>query len=229
MSDSRRRLDFGRRTVDAVPVDATGASRPVRMALESRALWEAGALLPALPLLALAPRGDGHPVLVLPGFMASDRSTAILRRFLAGLGYRVHGWNLERNLGPTPEIREGLVARLREVAAEGRRVSLVGWSLGGVYARELARRFPSSVRLVITLGSPFRDPRERVAELPVPATAVYSRSDGIVPWRRCVDDEGARRESVEVDSSHLGMGHHPRVLMIVADRLAQPLGHWRPY
>ena len=210
-------------------VDATGASRTVRIALESRSLWEAGALLPALPLLALAPRGDGHPVLVLPGFMASDRSTAILRRFLGSLGYRVHGWNLDRNVGPTPAIRDGLVERLREIARDGRRVSLVGWSLGGIYARELARRFPSAVRLVITLGSPFRDPRERVRELPVPATAIYSRSDGIVSWRRCVDDDGGSRENVEVDSSHLGMGHHPRVLMIVADRLAQPQGEWRPF
>jgi pimeloyl-ACP methyl ester carboxylesterase len=213
-------------------VQVDEAPRSLRLALEGRALLEAGALVPALPLLALAPRGDGHPVLVLPGWLASDRSTQILRTFLRGLGYRAHGWNLERNEGPTAEIREGLVRRLAEIKnRHGRAVSLVGWSLGGVYARELARRYPSDVRQVITLASPFRDRRElQRAPLPVPTTAVYSRSDGIVPWSRCVEVEGRERaESVEVDSSHLGMGHHPRVLLIIADRLAQPEGRWRPF
>jgi pimeloyl-ACP methyl ester carboxylesterase len=207
------------------------APRSVRLALEGRALWEAGALMPALPLLALAPRGDGHPVLVLPGWLASDRSTLILRGFLRGLGYRAHGWNLDRNEGPTPETREGLTRRLSEIKQRyGRAVSLIGWSLGGIYARELARRFPSDVRQVITLASPFRDLRERFrTPMPVPTTAIYSRTDGVVSWRRCIDDEGPRRENIEVDSSHIGMGHHPRVLLIIADRLAQPEGGWRPF
>ncbi len=212
-------------------MEVTKAPRALRLAFESRALWEVGALLPALPLLALAPRGDGHPVLVIPGWMASDRSTAILRGFLGTLGYRTHGWNLERNEGPTPEIQEGLVRRLSEIRQRGgHTVSLIGWSLGGIYARELARRYPSDVRQVITLGSPFRGVGERFRPaLSVPATAIYSRTDGVVAWQRCIDDRGPRRENIEVDSSHIGMGHHPRVLLIIADRLAQREGQWRPF
>src|SRR5690349_8104798 len=117
--------------------------RPPRaglLLLETRALLELAALLPAYPFLRRAPRGDGHPVLVLPGFMASDFSTRTLRRFLRDLGYAAHGWKLGRNVGPSPELVGRLVERLQELRARhGRRISLIGWSLGGIYARELAR------------------------------------------------------------------------------------------
>jgi pimeloyl-ACP methyl ester carboxylesterase len=223
--------------------------------LEGRALLELAGVVPALPMLNRAPRGDGHPVLVLPGLGASDFSTRTMRRFLRGRGYGAHGWNLGRNLGPSPERAAAMVARLRELHGRyGRRVSLVGWSLGGIYARELARRFPETVRLVITLASPFRDvdavnvPRflRRGAEsrplpdqeemrsklatpLPVPSTAIYSRTDGIVAWQSCREVEGPQSESIEVASSHLGIGHHPVALLTIADRLAQPEGEWRPF
>ncbi|HVN85166.1 MAG TPA: alpha/beta hydrolase [Candidatus Binatia bacterium] len=221
--------------------------------LEGRALVELLALIPAYPFLRRAPKGDGHPVLVLPGLLADDFSTRALRRFLRDRGYAAHGWKLGRNLGPTPDSTQGMTQRLADLRQRyGRRVSLIGWSLGGVYARELARHFPADVRLVITLASPFRDLeavnvpaallrrrqphpdeaalRQRLAQpLPVPMTAIYSRSDGITAWRSCIDEPGPQTENIEVESSHLGIGHHPVVLLIIADRLAQPEGSWRAF
>jgi pimeloyl-ACP methyl ester carboxylesterase len=224
------------------------------LALEGRAWLELAALLPALPALSAAPRGDGHPVLVLPGFLADDRSTRALRWFLRDRGYHAHAWRLGRNTGPAPATVTGLAERLAALHRRHRqKVSIVGWSLGGIYARELARAFPDHVRQVITLASPFRDPNastvarlarlglgpkptsgptvslERLrAPLPVPTTAFYSETDGIVAWRSCLAD-GARSESLAVESSHCGMGHHPTVLLAIADRLAQPDGVWQPY
>jgi pimeloyl-ACP methyl ester carboxylesterase len=226
---------------------------PGLLLLEGRAVLELVSLLPAYPFLRRAPRGDGHPVLVLPGFMASDFSTGALRRFLRDRGYAAQGWQLGRNVGPSQEMADGLVRRLAELRRRfERRVSVIGWSLGGIYARELARRFPSDVRQVITLASPFQDPeatnvptavlaRRRPhpdeagfraslrAPLPVPTTAIYSRTDGIVAWRSCRAEPGPRSESIEVESSHLGIGHHPAVLLTIADRLAQADGAWRPF
>src|SRR5438093_764974 len=132
---------------------------PALLALEGRAWLEFAALLPALPLLGRAPAGDGHPVLVLPGWLANDRSTQALRWFLRDRGYHVHGWKLGRNLGPSSRLAPALGQRFTALRARhGRKLSLIGWSLGGIYARELARRFPDDVRQVITLASPFRDP-----------------------------------------------------------------------
>ena len=217
------------------------------------------ALGPTLPLLRRAPKGDGHPVLVLPGFIANDTSTRILRWFVRDRGYFVHAWRLGRNLGPRPETVTGLRERVRAVAERhGKAMSIVGWSLGGIYAREIARAAPpGTVRQVITLGSPFRlrdrtasnvaplyevfepgspmathDPRppeEELGPLPVPATAIYTRTDGIAPWRSCLELDGPRSESIEVRGSHAGLGHNPGVLWIVADRLAQREGEWRPF
>jgi hypothetical protein len=225
------------------------------MLLEARALLELASMLPASPLLRRAPSGDGHPVLVLPPFLLSDLATRALRRFLRDRGYAVSGWGLGRNLGPTPEIVAGLAQRLDEIRRRhARTVSLIGWSLGGVYARELARVAPSEVRQVITLASPFRDLdavnvprfmrafgnrrphegqtaiRERMhLPLPVPTTAIYSRSDGIVAWRSCAESPGPLCENVEVESSHLGIGYHPAALLTIADRLAQLEGAWKPF
>jgi pimeloyl-ACP methyl ester carboxylesterase len=222
-----------------------------------RALADYGAMLATSPALLRAPRGDGHPVFVLPGLLAEDISTTTMRVYLRSLGYDVHGWRLGRNLGPTPAILDGMTARLDELhRASGRSVSLVGWSLGGIFARELARSRPAQVRQVITLGSPFglTNPgdsradaayrrlgmlhvspdslprRERLSRpIPVPTTAVYSRFDGVVPWRACINMAGRRSENIEVYSSHLGMGHNAAVLWVIADRLAQPDGAWRPF
>lgn len=221
--------------------------------LEGRAGFEFVALLAAYPLLRRAPRGDGHPVLVLPAFMTSDFSTRVLRGFLRDRGYAAHGWKLGRNAGPSPETLAGLQRRLEELRQRyDRRVSVIGWSLGGVYARELARAFPSNVRQVITLASPFRNLeavnvptflltrrrphpdeaalRERLCKpVSVPMTAIYSRTDGVASWRSCVAEPGPLSESIEVASSHLGIGWHPVTLLTIADRLAQPEGGWNPF
>jgi pimeloyl-ACP methyl ester carboxylesterase len=242
-------------------MSATGSQRlrrPNRLLLAAegpRALGELVWLRAARPLLANAPRGDGHPVLVLPGMAADDRSTVPMRRFLRGLGYRVHGWRLGANV-PSPE----LIGRLRDRLArldeqDSRPLSIVGWSLGGIYAREIARARPEAVRTVVTLGSPFRPvpgyeshaaplarslarlwgtdvPGTRSSgddrPLPVPSTSVFSRTDGIVPWQACVNAGRGPHETIEVVGSHCGLGHHPAVLFVVADRLAQPPGDWRP-
>ncbi len=206
-------------------------------------------------LLGEVVRGDGHAVLVLPGLLAGDFSTLPLRRFLRALCYDARGWKLGINTGPTPALREALDRRLLHLAERHeRRVSLIGWSLGGIYARELARSHAERVRLVITLGTPFRDisathaarivpirPGGRslheahdlraglARPLRVPTTSIYSRSDGIVAWQSCLEEPGTGRENVEVHCSHTGMGWHPETLRVIADRLAQPEGSWLPY
>lgn len=225
-----------------------------------RALAEWGSLALAMPgLMAAAPRGDGHPVLVLPGFMTSDTSTRVLRRFLRTLGYDAHTWNLGRNLGPRAIGQQGekLVERLREVhEATGQKVSLVGWSLGGVMARLLARKAPDAVRQVVTLGSPFAgSPRasnvwrlyelmsgtsiddhqhkihlaEVAAPAPVPSSAIYTKGDGVVAWENCREVESDLAENIEVHGSHMGLGMNPAVLYAVADRLARPDGDRRRF
>lgn len=222
---------------------------------QGRAALELAGWLPAQRRLRGLPRGDGHSVLVLPGFLAGDLSTLPLRRFLGRLGYDAHGWDLGVNLGPTARVREKLDARLSElVERSGRGVSLVGWSLGGIVARELARARPERVRLLITLASPFRDitathatrfiplrpngrPLHEAVDLlaalrrpvPVPTTCLYSRSDGICHWQSCLEEAGPRRENLEVSCSHTAMGFHAQALRIIADRLAQPEGTWHPY
>lgn len=193
-----------------------------------RAMASAGALAAGLPLLQLAPRGEPHPVLVLPGLMASDLSTRALRTWLRRLGYPVVGWALGRNRGRGQQFDE-LPRLLDRLAAEhGTAVSIVGQSLGGIYARRLAVRAPHQVRQVISLGSPFAASGVDRA-LPVPSTAVYSRSDGVVDWRMCRQQPGPTSENVAVRASHLGMGHDPAVLWLVADRLAQPRHGWQPF
>ena len=124
--------------------------------LESRALADAAGMLPVMALQRFLPAGDGHPVLVLPGFLTSSRSTYLLRRFLTRLGYAGHRWKLGTNLGYSPELHQLMSDRVLELSQRyGTKVSLIGWSLGGVFARELARELPHAVRLVITMGSPF--------------------------------------------------------------------------
>src|ERR1700746_2055440 len=138
---------------------ALDPSRPpsrLLLALEVRAIWELQAFFAAYPLLRRAPRGDGHPVLVLPGLAASDVSTRPLRTYLSAQGYAAHGWKQGPNNGPRSGVEAAIDARLAELAQRySRKVSLIGWSLGGVFAREAARRSSDRVRQVITLGRPF--------------------------------------------------------------------------
>jgi hypothetical protein len=227
---------------------------------EYRALWEIGFSLAASPLLLTAPRGDGHPVLVLPGFLVSDVSTGLLRRFLTTLGYDTYGWELGRNLGGIKRMRAKLRERLNTIHAKtGKKVTIVGWSLGGVYARDLALAQPDAVRSVITLGSPFsRNPNasnisdvyefvsgegewdngEQIehefdalsGDLPMPSTSIWSKIDGVVTWRSSVLKTNARTENIEViGASHIGLGANAAVLWAVADRLALPDGTFTPF
>ena len=196
-------------------------------AREARAAPElASFAVAALPLVAVSPRGDGHAVLVLPGFGGADPSTAPLRWLINRLGYRSLGWGLGPNRGFGRHVSDGLDELLAAAGASGP-VSLVGWSLGGVHAIELARRRPDAVRSIITLGSPLV--RRRPPPATIPTTSIYSRTDAIVSWRRSLLTSRPNHENVEVPGSHLGLGHNPAVALIVADRLAQEPGAWRPF
>ena len=226
------------------------------MFLESRALPELGAFWLMRPWLSALPSGDGHPVLVLPGLLADDASTRPLRGFLNGQGYRAHGWKLGRNMGLRGTLEDDMLARVGELHDRdgGRKVSLVGWSLGGLYGRQLAKLVPEKVRCLISLGSPFAGTPQstnawrayematgsRVEDFdlltyglaeapPVPTTSIFSRSDGICAWRACLNEEGPLAENIEVVGSHLGLGHHPAAVFAIADRLAQPEGEWRKF
>lgn len=198
------------------------------LAREARVAPELAAFVAlAGPLIVNAPRGDQHPVLVLPGLGGGDASTRPMRWFLDRLGYRTYGWGLGVNTGSrgvSPSLDELLAAAVDE---HGRPASLVGWSLGGVYASALAARAQHRVRSLITLGSPLGGRRR--LPVGVPTTSVYSRSDSIVPWRSSLLPAGPLRENIEVRGSHLGLGHNPPVLVVVADRLSQPEQVWRPF
>lgn len=208
-----------------------------------RGLFGLATLAFAGPALATGPRGDGRPVLILPGLFNSDRSNIFLRRYLRSLGYRAQGWGLGRNLGARTIGAEGerLLERIASLHADtGERVTLVGVSLGGIMARFAAHRLPGSVREVVTISAPFAgSPRatnvwrafelltgERIdaphvvahsalvaSALPVPTTAIWSRSDGLVNGMICHD---AACRAVEVRSSHLGVQVRPEVLLAVA-------------
>jgi pimeloyl-ACP methyl ester carboxylesterase len=247
--------------VTARPAPPSSRRRTLLAVTEpARTLATAGSMAALVPMLRWAPRGEPHPVLVLPGLLASDVSTRVLRAWLGRLGYPVVGWSLGRNRGPTQEVADELPRLLDRLAEEYRTtVSVVGWSLGGIFARRLALRVPGQVRQVVSLGSPFaltgrsaddsagarayrrlapqtaagrRHTASRgslARPLPVPSTAVYSRWDGVVDWRACRQRPGPRSENVAVHASHLGMGHDPAVLWVIADRLAQPRNGWKPF
>ena len=235
----------------AADIAAPGA---LLLALEGRAPWEFAASIAAAPWLRKLPRGDGHCVLVLPGLAANDLTTLPMRTFLKDRGYGALPWEQGLNLGPRAGVLDALRARVRELhRLDGRKVSLLGWSLGGVYARELAKEMPEFVRCVITLGSPFAGPPqatnawwlfERVsghpepdAEMqaalrvapPVPTTSIYSRTDGIVAWQCSLNPPGPLAENIEVHASHIGLGLNPLAMVAIADRLAQDSARWTPF
>ena len=177
------------------------------------------------------------------------------RPFGRVLGYQAHGWRRGRNFRPAGADLPAVVAKIGALhAATGTPVTLIGWSRGGLIAREAARVAPEAVRMVITLGSPFaapsatnvaalwrrltgdalpvQTPEQRkalAAPMPVPCTSIYSRADGVVAWRACLQTEGPQSENVEVRGSRLGLGFNPSAVWVVAGRLAQPPGMWTPF
>jgi len=202
--------------------------------------------------------GDGHPVVVYPGLGAGPLATTELRQYLRSCHFDAQDWGLGINTGPEGDLEEWLALLVKRIedlhASSARRVSLVGWSLGGIYAREIAKRCPNAVRQVVTLATPFAALRsgnragallrllggdtagltpEREERLrtrpPTPTTSIYSESDGVISWRGCLEQPAPQVENVPVHASHLGMPSHPEVLRVVADRLAQAEGAWRPY
>lgn len=250
-------------TIDNDVTQTLSADRPKKRWLylePSRTLGELAAWPISKQFLKLAPKGDGHPVIALPGFMAGDGSTGILRNFLSSRGYAALPWELGRNLGPHVLGEEfvHLETYLEDVVREhGQKVSLVGWSLGGVFSREIAKQRPDLIRQVITLGSPFagnpessnawqlfkyiagdiRDDehlnsmRARLSQAPegIPSTAIYTKTDGIVHWSGAREHPGPLTDNIEVLTSHCGLGFNASTLYAVADRLAQPEDDWKPF
>ena len=221
-----------------------------------RALFEFSTFYPYKILSNPEKTGDGHPVMTLPGFMATDASTAPMRSYLDKLGYSSYGWGIGRN-----KAREAyfdiLHRRLKSIyATHEKKVSLIGWSLGGVYARQIAKELPHLVRQVIVLGSPFKGltapnharwvydlittgkPTHEVNQIllkdiprpaPVPTTSIYTKEDGIVPWEVCLEEEDEIHQNVRVRGSHIGLGVNPAVMNIISDRLAQDVTEWKPF
>ncbi len=215
---------------------------------EARGLIELPRLLLRFPALARLPRGNGEPILILPGYGAGDGSTMILKGYLRLLGYRARGWGLGRNRGAASESLPRLLRRLGNLSRRSKqKVAIIGWSFGGYLARELARERPDLVRLVITLGTPvvggpkytaaaksYRkrgidieaiaaevEQRSRLADLEIPVVAIYSRDDSVVAWEACIDRLSPNIEHVEIKSTHLGFGFSADVYQIIARRLAQ--------
>ncbi|RYE02671.1 MAG: alpha/beta fold hydrolase [Sphingomonadales bacterium] len=232
------------------PRDASEPPPGLAVALEwPRAFWTLARLARGGWARGLPP-GDGRPVLVLPGLFNSDRSNIALRYMLRKLGYRAYGWGLKRNLGvrTVGSENERLIARIAEIHADtGEKVTLIGISLGGILARLAAHRHPELVREVITISSPFAGPptatnvwrqfewltgekigdaaviarREEAAlPLPVPATAIWSRSDGLVNGLICREPDAAQARAIEISSSHLFVQMKPETLRAVAQVLA---------
>ena len=195
------------------------------------------------------PRGDGHPVVIFPGLASDRHSTAPLKAFCEDLGYAAYDWGRGFNTGPDGHVDawlDELAQHVQELtAAHGQRISLIGWSLGGIYAREIAKKLRGHVRQVITIGTPFAGTAEQTnvawvyrllnGQTPaldealmarlrtppdVPTTSIFSRSDGVVAWQACIQGgDREHTENIEIDGSHVGMGWNPQVLSIIADRL----------
>jgi len=242
-------------------IDASTATPPstlLALAEGWRAMLEASTLISTLPLLNTLPKGDGHPVYVIPGFMADSQSTGMLRRWLERMGYDAMSWGLGRNLGPRGDLQQRMVESVAQIADHyAQPVSLIGQSLGGVFAREIAKTRPDHVRQVITLAAPFGqtasngtspavmrlfelasgqnadDLRSAMGDLqsppPVPSTSIFSKTDGIANWKTCIEQESDTTENIEVFGSHCGMGFNPAVYYIIADRLSQAPGEWRKF
>lgn len=207
---------------------------------------------------ARLPTGDGHPVVIFPGLATDRHAIGPLKEFCETLGYAAYDWGRGFNTGPQGDVDDWLAdlsSHVDELLTQHkRRATLIGWSLGGIYAREIAKSITHRVRQVITIGTPFAGTADQThvswvyrlvnGQIPpleealmqrlrtaptVPTTSIYSRTDGVVAWQACLNEEASHTENVEVNGSHCGLGWNPRVLSVVADRLRQREGRWRPF
>lgn len=219
-----------------------------------------------------APAGNGQPVMTIPGFLGGDGCMAVMRHFLAELGYRSEPWRLGTNLMQEKAesideilrfcgyMEEAIVENCKKIADQcGEKVSLIGWSLGGVYANSIAQTHPDLIRQVILLGSPVGDPRgtsiwgimKKVmrGEIPdhlqnvdawidrrdnlgsrhVRTSVLYSKYDGAVAEEATRIDNDKMAENIHVQSSHVGFTHNPAVYWLIADRLNQSLTDWQEF
>jgi len=236
------------------PDELVAAPGPLLMMMEARAPWEWAAMWAATPWLNRLPVGDGHPVIVFPGLGASDTSTLMLRNFLRQRGYTAYPWLQGFNFGPRQGVLDACRSHVRDIAnRHNEPVSLIGWSLGGIYAREIAKEQPDNARCVITLGSPFvGHPRATnawrfyelvsgqavhdhalTAQVRVPpgcpTTSIFSKTDGVVAWQCSINEPSASSENIEVQASHIGMGLNPLALYAIADRLRQDPQRWKKF
>tara|TARA_R110001583_G_scaffold46884_3_gene146862 strand:+ start:3149 stop:3937 length:789 start_codon:yes stop_codon:yes gene_type:complete len=237
-----------------------GQPTVLRTAKELRVIFEMLAMVSFRSTLDKIKCGDGHPVVVAPSFMTGDGGTAALRGFLRRRGFAAYGWEQGLNSGMSEQKYLAYERHVKDLAARHcRKVSLIGWSLGGIYARTLAYKNPDIVRQVITLGSPIHIPDMdgvtgpvlKLYELmnpgamtdpmlgwgdcwratpTVPSTAMYSEGDGIVDWKFCIDKElNSNTENLRVPGSHVGLTHNVAVMYAVAERLAQREDRWQRF
>ena len=222
-----------------------------------RAMMDFGWYFPYRVLTHSCSGGDGHPVLILPGFLATDLSTVPLRSFIHKLGYKVYGWGEGRNFAHAIYI-DMLTQKLDRIYSKHKEpITIIGWSLGGIYARQLAKQDPSIIRQIIVMGSPVQGVKmsnnatwmyellrksklvaedidqELIDDIPnpadVPTTAIYTKEDGVVPWELCLEEEDSWHQNIQVRGSHLGLGFNPLVLQIIADRLRYEKSDWAYY
>ena len=222
-----------------------------------RAIGERIRVIPFLRKFQCTQKGDGHPVIVIPGFMGNDSSVKLLSGFLNKHGYQSQTWGLGMNFGNLKDVEE-LSRRIEKLfQAKGEKISLIGWSLGGVYARQIAKRHPEKIRQVITMCSPFLgadhpnnaawlfslvhggtkitdlDPNwlaDLPSPAPVPTTALYSKTDGVVPWQTCMESvEDAIHQNIEIKGSHIGVIYNKNVLPILIDRLQYSEENWKKF
>lgn len=229
--------------------------------LESRVALEMGGGKISKPALSrLLPAGDGHPVLVIPAFLAPNGLTAEMRDFLEGLGYDVRPWDVGINWGVRSDFLGALRQQFEAIYAEtGKKISIIGWSLGGLYTRALANLYPEQTRQAITMGSPFYIPdlemhgintvigkmyhalnpiQDQIIDEAetlwqpspdVPCTSIFTKGDGIVQWRYCVDHDSPTTQSLRIPGSHVGLTHNPLAWYLVGHRLAQTEDNWQRF
>lgn len=245
------------KTYESVFENAANSPSGLKVLMESRALIELGQLIQSFAHIPTLPNGDRHPVIVIPGFLTDDKYTSILRWFLKQKNYDVYPWtqgiNLSFNLRSVHRLQKQIY-NIRNLT--NRKVSLVGWSLGGIYARYVSHSMPEHIRHVITLGTPFSrtmtstmitrffefvnkqkfsdlhpDILQKITQpLPVASTSIYSKMDGVIAWECSICPAPKHNhEHIEVESSHIGLTHNPASLYAIADRLALPENSWHPF